>query len=214
MLSELEISRVREPAGPARRVVAELLGRRLGCLPEEIEFGREQCPCCGSQRGRPSVVHPRNEVHFSLARSGQWLLVAIAPVPVGIDVESLASAETVVEVTPLLHPSEQREIAASPDRREAFTRVWTRKEAYLKGLGTGIAHGIDAQPDSDWTIVDVPVAEGYAAAVALSARSATAPSRSSAARSSSGSIRTRRGVTRSLTASSDAARRPWRAASA
>ena len=104
-------------------------------------------------------------------------MVGIASVPIGIDVQVLADEATLSEVGPLLHPLEQQEIssAAAPRRAELFTRLWTRKEAYLKALGTGIAHGLegeyvgsqrtDAVPG--WRVIDLPVAAGYSAATAL-----------------------------------------------
>lgn len=60
---------------------------------------------------------------------------------------------------------------------ELIARQWVRQEAYLKGVGTGIAHGLTtprgdgeaAQAGS--TLVDVPVAGGLSAAVAVAALS-------------------------------------------
>jgi 4'-phosphopantetheinyl transferase len=63
------------------------------------------------------------------------------------------------------------------DAVELIARQWVRQEAYLKGVGTGIAHGLTtprgdgeaAQAGS--TLVDVPVAGGLSAAVAVAALS-------------------------------------------
>lgn len=78
--------------------------------------------------------------HFSLARSADLAVVAVAPFEVGIDVEHLdqavdgaaAVACTGGEATALRRLPEG-------ERVEAFLRLWTAKEAYLKATGAGLA---------------------------------------------------------------------------
>jgi 4'-phosphopantetheinyl transferase len=54
--------------------------------------------------------------------------------------------------------------------------LWTRKEAYLKGLGVGVNHGLaseylgtegGAAAPAGWSVLDVAVPSSYAAATAL-----------------------------------------------
>jgi 4'-phosphopantetheinyl transferase len=76
-----------------------------------------------------------------------------------------------------LHPEERSllDSVSPPLRREAFYRCFVRKEAYLKGLGLGLAVepgevfvGFGAAPElRDWTVRDLNVGAGHAAAVAL-----------------------------------------------
>jgi len=102
-------------------------------------------------------------------------LFAFADVPVGVDIETMPSAAAVSDITVTLHPREREEIAALPDemRRSAFARCWTRKEAYLKGTGIGLARGPEQPYVGDgtvpatlpgWLVDDVSVPTGYAAA--------------------------------------------------
>jgi 4'-phosphopantetheinyl transferase len=163
-------------------LLRELLSRRAGCRPQDIAYGRERCPVCGGPNGRPVVIGPASAPQFSISRSGGLVVLAIASVPVGVDVEELPSQDTTAEVSALLHEEERRQIvgAAADERSGVFARLWTRREAYLKGLGTGIAHGLTAEVVGQglaggpgWTLLDLPVASGYAAAVAVASRQAT-----------------------------------------
>lgn len=152
-----------------------LLGTCLGREPAAVELTREPCPCCDKQHGRPAVVG--GGLHFSLSHSGQVALLALAATPVGVDVELGPKPESVEGLAEHLHPRETKELSALPQQQKvkAFARVWARKEAYLKGIGTGLGRDLAADyvgsgptpppgPDG-WHIADVAVA-GYAAAVA------------------------------------------------
>ncbi|MGW5237381.1 4'-phosphopantetheinyl transferase family protein [Monashia sp. NPDC004114] len=155
-----------------------ILGDRLGLAPECLRFGREPCPECGGPNGRPVLMDPAASLHFSLSHAGGLVAVAVASAPVGIDVEPLPGVEVVSAVLEMLHPRERDVVlAAPPTRRSAvFTRMWTRKEAFLKGVGTGLAHGLGdhdvtdgarPRPEQGWSLVGLPVGAGYAGAVAL-----------------------------------------------
>jgi 4'-phosphopantetheinyl transferase len=155
-----------------------LLGERLGLAPEAVRLGRAVCPCCGGPHGRPVVEG--GGAHFSLSHGGALVLLGLAPVPIGVDVERVPTPEAIAETTAVLHPREQDELALldGESRHAAFTRAWARKEAYLKGIGTGLGRSpaLDyvgtgvapaAGPDG-WTVRDVATPDDHAAAVALS----------------------------------------------
>ena len=132
------------PDAPERAhgLLRALLAERIGVPPDELRFGREPCPLCGGEdHGRPVLADPGPGLEFSLSRAAGLALVALAPTPVGVDVEALPDPGTVDDVAPLLHPAEQARIADArlAARPAAFARAWTRKEAYLKALGSGIA---------------------------------------------------------------------------
>lgn len=152
------------------------LGARLGTGPAEVELTRARCPVCGGPHGRPSVAG--DPLHFSLSHAGDFVLLAFAQVAVGVDVEVRPGASTTAETSGALHPREREELAALPveERPAAFARCWTRKEAYLKGTGTGLGEDPSvtyvstlAAPASPpgWHLADLPVPPGHAAARAL-----------------------------------------------
>ncbi|MFJ7779034.1 4'-phosphopantetheinyl transferase family protein [Streptomyces yangpuensis] len=154
-----------------------LVAERLHTAPEAVRWIREPCPTCGDGHGRPAVAG--GGAHFSLSHSGDLALIGIADAPLGVDVERLAAPAVVADVVAMLHPRETAEVAAEPDdaRPMAFARAWARKEAYLKGIGTGLSRSpaldyvgagpLPASGPDGWTLGDVAVPQGYAAAFAL-----------------------------------------------
>lgn len=176
-------SLLRDPADRAGYVGAHaflrrVIGEHLELAPEEVAFVREPCPCCGAPRGRPALGEPASHLHFSLSRSGGWALVAIAADPVGADIEALPDHDTMAEVSRVLHGDERAAISSAPthERPEVFARTWTRKEAYLKAVGVGLAHDfatdylasaeLRARPQG-WRVENVRAPRGYAAATAV-----------------------------------------------
>ncbi|MEU5422362.1 4'-phosphopantetheinyl transferase family protein [Streptomyces sp. NPDC001407] len=153
-----------------------LLGAYLGADPAAVELTREPCPGCGGPHGRPAVLGA--PFHFNLSHAGDLAFIAFADTPVGADVEREQSAEVAAEVARMLHPDERAELAAltAAQLPAAFARCWTRKEAYLKGLGTGLSESPAKTyvgttptpgPPPGWTLTDIEVDPGYAAAIAV-----------------------------------------------
>ncbi|MFE2476416.1 4'-phosphopantetheinyl transferase superfamily protein [Streptomyces sp. NPDC059389] len=169
-------------AGDRQRYLAShvglrvLLGGYLGLAPQEVALVREDCPCCDGPHGRPAVAG--GAVQFSLSHSDDMAYLAVAAVPVGVDVEAVPSAAAVQDVLTALHPAETAELSALPaqERPEALARLWSRKEAYFKGTGTGLALGLaepyvgsgpTPSPVPGWHLTDLPAPAAYAAALAL-----------------------------------------------
>ena len=122
---------------------------------------------------------------MSLADSGDVVLVAVARgTEIGVDVEACRTGieEWALPAHALTEGERARlEAVPIPERSEAFLSIWTRKEALLKAVGTGLAvdprlieldasKGRCSTPElgagHSWTLVDVPL-PGYAAALAL-----------------------------------------------
>lgn len=159
----------------AHVALRRLLGRYTGTAPRDVRFVHEPCPGCGGPHGRPAVAAA--PLHFSLSHSSGVALVGVAAVPLGVDVERLPRPEAVEVCTPALHSDEQAELAAAGEahRGPLFGRIWTRKEAYLKGIGTGLSRspaedylGADTtRYPPGWTVLDVPCNDTHAASVAV-----------------------------------------------
>ncbi|MET9520704.1 4'-phosphopantetheinyl transferase superfamily protein [Streptomyces sp. NPDC002994] len=157
-----------------------ILAVYTGIAPSRIVLAGERYDGEGRRYGRPKVLGvPGIAPEFSLSHSHGLAVVVVAEVRVGADVQRLPSAETTEACLPALHPAEQAELGGLPEleRPVAFGRLWTRKEAYLKGLGTGLTRGADldylgeaglAERPAGWVVGNVPLCHSHVAAVALS----------------------------------------------
>jgi len=126
----------------AHVMLRRVLAGYLAAAPGALLLGRERCPRCG-RPGRP-VLRPGHAAApwFSLAHSGDLVLIAVAGRPVGADLER-DPAGCVCPVNEVLHPADAATLAplAEPDRHRAIIGCWVRAEAVLKCTGEGIGHG-------------------------------------------------------------------------
>ncbi|MEV7995906.1 4'-phosphopantetheinyl transferase superfamily protein [Streptomyces sp. NPDC086077] len=159
--------------GFAHVALRTALSGLTGVAPDALRFTRAPCPCCREPHGRPVLTSTSASMEFSLSHSRDLVLIGVAPVAIGIDAEPVPEPEVAEQLAPLLHPSECADVeaAAPEDRSAAFARLWARKEAYLKGLGSGLGRGLaadDVRGDlPGWRLTDLPLATGHAAAVAV-----------------------------------------------
>lgn len=115
-----------------------ILAKELGVSPRAIVYG-------AGVAGKPFVASPAGSgIEFSYSDSGDLALVAVGRGrSVGVDVESLRPLSDLAGVAERFFAVE--ECAAllalsEPEREAGFYRLWTRKEAYIKALGTGLGH--------------------------------------------------------------------------
>ena len=120
----------------ARRL---LVSGRLGIEPEEVAFAPTPCPLCGALHGRPAVDGLGRALEVSISRTAGVVAIALAEATVGVDVETVEARVKADDLGAALHPSELADLADLPaDERDlAALRCWARKEAVLKGIGTG-----------------------------------------------------------------------------
>ena len=99
-------------------------------------------PMTLNAHGKPYAVG--SEKFFSVSHSGDCVAIAVDDREVGVDVEKLPDKEYLKIARRFYHPNELSYVENADDPARAFTRVWTRKEAYLKQIGTGIATDLTA----------------------------------------------------------------------
>jgi 4'-phosphopantetheinyl transferase len=142
----------------ARGALRTLLGARLGSAPAAVEL-------TAGPHGKPEL--PGAPVRFNLSHTGDVALIALAGVEVGVDVERLDRSSRAV--TRALTEAERAALPAG-DRHADLLRVWCRKEALAKAIGTGLGWAperFDTSSPGGYWLTDVSVASGYIAALAV-----------------------------------------------
>jgi 4'-phosphopantetheinyl transferase len=138
-------ARRRFVAGRAGARIA--LGRTVGSDPRALRFAT-RCAVCGSpEHGKPFLAADGDGIDFSVSHSGELAVVAVgAGRAVGVDLERIRESTDVAGVARhVLSETERAGLEGLDDteRRLAFFRSWTCKEAYLKARGLGLAGGLD-----------------------------------------------------------------------
>ena len=171
LLTPAERQRATRYAYPADRLrfrvgragLRYLLGQRLGLLPAAVALGL-------GRFGKPQLAPPAG-LHFNVAHSGEWVLIALASHPVGVDVEWQAPMLDFAGVAAYrFSAAEQLLLAQSPQPQATFYQLWTQLEARTKAAGLGLSAEADAAPAAaPWSIRSFGVAPGYSAALAYPA---------------------------------------------
>lgn len=119
-----------------RALLRGVLAAHLGCTPSAVSIDT-------GEHGKPFVVGGSG-LHFNLSHSANLALLGLGEcLPIGVDVESPAHVFEDFESTARVcfTQAELVELQTYPaaQRFAAFLRGWTRKEACLKAIGTGLS---------------------------------------------------------------------------
>jgi 4'-phosphopantetheinyl transferase len=186
-LDRFRYSRDRESFILSHGCLREILGLYTGTAPGEI-------PIVSDGGGKPRIGGGEGSkgLEFSLSHSRDVALIALGVNrQLGVDVEYIEPDFPVLDVARNSFTGGELELveaAAGSGRVEAFFRIWTQKEAYLKATGAGLSSpgpeapffgkGGAGRPPSislchggrNWTYFDVPPPEGYRIALVVEGR--------------------------------------------
>lgn len=125
----------------SRGMLRRLLSRYLIRHPGDLHF-------LYGNHGKPSLagLEP-NSLFFNLSHSGDRFLLGLTRAgEIGIDLEQLRALENMEAIAQrFFAPREVAELAGvpQPQKIEAFFSCWTRKEAFIKAEGVGLARPLD-----------------------------------------------------------------------
>ena len=157
-----------------RGMLREVLASYLDVFPSQVKFEY-------NEYGKPTLRG--TDVRFNVSHSaGRAMFAVTRGREVGVDVE-FVDERFVQEQIPerFFSPREVETLRSLPadQQTDAFFRCWTRKEAYIKARGLGLALALDSfdvslRPDvpaellggaGDWSLREIPAPEGFQAAV-------------------------------------------------
>lgn len=160
----LDLDRNRFVAG--RGILRRILSRYLELGPERLRFSY-------SATGKPTLGGELagSPIRFNLAHSGDLAVYAVAADrEIGVDLERVRDLSDAEQIARRHFAAEEQAAlrALPPDRHtEGFFNCWTRKEAYLKATGAGLAtplssFRVELRPDVPAQLlrVDADPAEG------------------------------------------------------
>jgi 4'-phosphopantetheinyl transferase len=132
--------RSRENYTIAHGILRVLIGRYLGEEPATLRFSV-------GPTGKPHMVHP-DRIQFNLSHSDDIVLFGFTRAcELGVDVEKIRPMDDSLDIARRFFcPEEIRDLMSCPpnERQHAFFRCWTRKEAFLKAVGTGFQMPLDS----------------------------------------------------------------------
>lgn len=124
----------------ARGFLRLLLGRYLETKPEEVSFSY-------GPYGKPALGGERTQLRFNASHSHELALYAfVQDHEIGVDVEFIKKDLKTEEIADhFFSAAEIQSLTTLPDveKTAAFFRCWTRKEAYIKAIGSGLSHPLD-----------------------------------------------------------------------
>jgi 4'-phosphopantetheinyl transferase len=124
----------------ARARLRQLLAARLGIQPHEVEFTLRE-------HGKPALGGRFSSVpmHFNLSHAEGTVAFVVSECEVGIDIEAVRTLHDADSVVARMFS--RAEAATYFDlhhehRSIGFFNCWTRKEAFVKAVGTGLRHDL------------------------------------------------------------------------
>jgi 4'-phosphopantetheinyl transferase len=119
----------------AHCALRERLSQHTGLAPQALDMAE-------GPFGKPFLANAPG-CHFNLSHSDDWALIGIRHAgPIGVDIElrrSVRDAEALARANFTAEEFDAFMAVPHAARDEVFLRVWTRKEALLKALGTGLS---------------------------------------------------------------------------
>jgi len=171
-------------------ILRKILGCYLDVDPSELRF-------CYGKNGKPRLAElfDNGMIHFNMSHSEGLALYGFSlDREIGVDIERFCEIPEIDKIVEQIFSRKEKDIFRSlpeNEKKEAFFKCWTRKEAFVKAVGDGLSRSLDkfevsVVPDEptrllriegdskrghQWSIQDLQPAPGFIGAFAVNGRS-------------------------------------------
>ena len=152
-----------------------------------------------SAQGKPALKNGRPDLRFNVSHTeGLAVLALVREREIGVDAEKIRPQPDAQKLAKRFFSAREQLFLgklSGDELQRAFFRCWTRKEAYIKAKGEGLSiplHAFDVSLEEDqpaalvgtrpdpteagrWTLYDLSVGQGYAAALTVANVPTTQP---------------------------------------
>lgn len=163
-------------------LLRSILCKYCDCQPHELIFSY-------NKYNKPFITLPKSEdIKFNMSSSADLMIIGVCKQhDIGIDIEKVRETGNLDDIA--LENFSQRELEYfnnESDKKTAFFDIWTRKEAFIKAVGTGMyfplkSFCVEVDPsgsyekliilkhpaESLWRTITLKVSDGHRAALAI-----------------------------------------------
>jgi len=160
----------------AHAFLRQVLSRYIAVPPAEVSFEY-------TDLGQPVLSGAQAVVCFGLSYRNAQVIVGVSSHPIGVDIEQVSKTDIDSVAYNFFSKEECTALDAAINTNEKlilFFRIWTLKEAFIKGLGIGVGYDLQsftvdpsAMPvqlhstEIGWLLHEIEMPAGYVAAAAI-----------------------------------------------
>jgi 4'-phosphopantetheinyl transferase len=132
-LQKITIAEKRHAFRACRFVVKQLIGEFCGADPQTLTFEY-------SDRGKPYISSDfqKTPVHFNISHSGDYALIGVSHLKIGVDIECMKSHRNFKKLAASVLSDVESKWVFEQDSVQRFYTLWALKEARLKCDGGGL----------------------------------------------------------------------------
>jgi 4'-phosphopantetheinyl transferase len=124
----------------SRALLKLIMSKYLNIQPNRVEIDADK-------NKKPFIKN--SPLFYNMSHSGDWIILAVADSPIGIDTELINNSFDFGDVINEYFSVDESSFISESDSTERFFLLWTRKEAITKASGQGLDENFKFIPSLD-----------------------------------------------------------------